>query len=117
MKHATSKGVRAPGQVIDALKDRNTRFRTGTMTARDYPDQRRSSAAGMGNLTGLLARLKPAISATRFTGEKSSKNAAYVDAVARTNVVLGLESSAGAVQSWQAESATEPFRLSARCTT
>ena len=46
----------------------------------------------MGNLTGLLARIKPAISATTFTGEKSSKNAAYVDAVARTNVVLGLES-------------------------
>jgi carbonic anhydrase len=46
----------------------------------------------MGNLTGLLARIKPAISATRFTGEKSSKNTAYVDAVARTNVVLGLES-------------------------
>jgi carbonic anhydrase len=45
----------------------------------------------MGNLTGLLARIKPAISATPFTGEKSSKNAAYVDAVARTNVLLGLE--------------------------
>jgi carbonic anhydrase len=45
----------------------------------------------MGNLTGLLARIKPAISATRFKGEKSSKNAAYVDAVARTNVRLGLE--------------------------
>ena len=45
----------------------------------------------MGSLTGLLARIKPAISATTFTGEKSSKNAAYVDAVARTNVVLGLE--------------------------
>jgi carbonic anhydrase len=46
----------------------------------------------MGNLTGLLARIKPAITATAFTGEKSSKNAAYVDAVARTNVLLGLES-------------------------
>jgi carbonic anhydrase len=46
----------------------------------------------MGNLTGLLARIKPAISATAsFTGEKSSKNAAYVDAVARTNVILGLD--------------------------
>ena len=45
----------------------------------------------MGNLTGLLARIKPAISATTFTGEKSSKNADYVDAVARTNVRLGLE--------------------------
>jgi carbonic anhydrase len=45
----------------------------------------------MGNLTGLLARVKPAISGTKFTGERSSKNAAYVDAVARTNVLLGLD--------------------------
>ena len=45
----------------------------------------------MGNLTGLLARIKPAVSATKFEGEKLSKNAAYVDAVARTNVVLGTE--------------------------
>ena len=45
----------------------------------------------MGNLTGLLARVKPAMSATTFDGEKSSKNAAYVDAVARTNVLLGLD--------------------------
>jgi carbonic anhydrase len=45
----------------------------------------------MGNLTGLLARIKPAISATKFDGEKSSKNAAYVDAVARTNVVVALD--------------------------
>lgn len=44
----------------------------------------------LGNLTGLLARIKPAISATNFDGEKSAKNAAYVDAVARTNVVLAL---------------------------
>jgi carbonic anhydrase len=45
----------------------------------------------LGNLTGLLARIKPAIPATKFDGEKSSKNAPYVDAVARTNVVLGLD--------------------------
>ena len=44
----------------------------------------------LGNLTGLLARIKPAIAATQFDGDKSSKNASYVDAVARTNVVLGL---------------------------
>src|SRR5262249_25202140 len=44
----------------------------------------------LGNLTGLLARIKPAIPATKFDGEKSSKNASYVDTVARTNVVLGL---------------------------
>jgi carbonic anhydrase len=157
-----------PAQVIDGLKKGNERFRSRTMTARDYRDQQRASAAGqfpaavtlgcvdsrapaeiifdaglgdmfnariagnvvnddllgslefacavagakvilvfghtdcgaikgaiddveMGNLTGLLARIKPAISATKFTGEKSSKNAAYVDAVARTNVLLALE--------------------------
>jgi carbonic anhydrase len=44
----------------------------------------------LGNLTGLLARVKPAIPATKFSGDKSSKNAAYVDAVAETNVVLTL---------------------------
>jgi len=44
----------------------------------------------LGNLTGLLARIKPAMSGTKFDGEKSIKNASYVDAVARTNVVLGL---------------------------
>ena len=44
-----------------------------------------------GNLTGLLARVKPAITATTFDGARSSKNAAYVDAVARTNVLLGLD--------------------------
>jgi carbonic anhydrase len=44
----------------------------------------------LGNLTGLLARIKPAIPATKFDGEKSSKNAAYVDAVARTNIILAL---------------------------
>jgi len=49
----------------------------------------------LGNLTGLLARIKPAIPATKFDGEKSSKNAPYVDAVARTNVVLTLENIRG----------------------
>jgi carbonic anhydrase len=42
----------------------------------------------LGNLTGLLARIKPAITVTKFDGEKSSKNAAYVDAVAQANVVV-----------------------------
>ena len=42
----------------------------------------------LGNLTGLLARIKPAVAGTKFDGERSSKNASYVDAVARTNVVL-----------------------------
>ena len=47
--------------------------------------------AVLGNLTGLLARIKPAIPETKFEGEKSSKNPAYVDAVARTNVTVALE--------------------------
>jgi carbonic anhydrase len=42
----------------------------------------------LGNLTGLLARIQPAIPATRFEGERSSKNSSYVDAVAKTNVEL-----------------------------
>jgi carbonic anhydrase len=45
----------------------------------------------MGHLTGLLARIRPAIAATTFNGERSSKNATFVDAVARTNVHLGIE--------------------------
>jgi carbonic anhydrase len=45
----------------------------------------------LGNLTGLLARIKPAIPETKFEGEKSSKNPTYVDAVARTNVAVALE--------------------------
>ena len=44
----------------------------------------------MGNLTGLLARIKPAVAETKFDGEKSSKNPAYVDAVALANVHVAL---------------------------
>ncbi|AJJ63717.1 carbonic anhydrase [Yersinia aldovae] len=40
----------------------------------------------LGNLTGLLHKIKPAIDATQFEGEKSSKNGKYVDAVAISNV-------------------------------
>ena len=45
----------------------------------------------LGNLTGLLARIKPAIPETKFEGEKSSKNPAFVDAVARSNVRVALQ--------------------------
>jgi len=44
----------------------------------------------LGNLTGLLARIKPAVTATKFDGDKSSKNPAYVDAVAETNVGIAV---------------------------
>ena len=44
--------------------------------------------AELGNLTGLLAKIKPAVAATAYTGERTSKNYAFVDAVARKNVEL-----------------------------
>jgi carbonic anhydrase len=44
--------------------------------------------AELGNLTGLLAKIKPAIEATTYTGERSAKNYAFVDVVARKNVEL-----------------------------
>lgn len=40
----------------------------------------------LGNLTGLLDTIKPAIAATKYTGDRSGKNAEFVDAVARSNV-------------------------------
>src|SRR5512136_1767273 len=46
--------------------------------------------AQLGNLTGLLAKIKPAVQATTYTGERTSKNYAFVDAVARKNVELTL---------------------------
>jgi carbonic anhydrase len=42
----------------------------------------------LGNLTGLLARIKPAILATKYEGDRSAKNYGFVDAVARKNVEL-----------------------------
>jgi carbonic anhydrase len=44
--------------------------------------------AELGNLTGLLAKIKPAVAATTYTGERTSKNYGFVDAVARTNVEM-----------------------------
>jgi carbonic anhydrase len=44
--------------------------------------------AELGNLTGLLAKIKPAVDATTYTGERTSKNYAFVDAVARKNVEI-----------------------------
>lgn len=44
--------------------------------------------AELGNLTGLLAKIKPAVAATVYSGERTSKNYPFVDAVARTNVEL-----------------------------
>jgi carbonic anhydrase len=42
----------------------------------------------LGNLAGLLAKIRPAVDATVYQGERSAKNYAFVDAVARKNVEL-----------------------------
>jgi carbonic anhydrase len=42
----------------------------------------------LGNLTGLLGKIRPAVDQTQYTGEHSSKNSGFVDAVARKNVEL-----------------------------
>jgi len=47
--------------------------------------------AKLGNLTQLLDKIKPAVQATQYPGERSSKNYEFVDAVARTNVRLTIE--------------------------
>jgi carbonic anhydrase len=44
--------------------------------------------AELGNLTGLLSKIKPAVDATTYAGERTSSNYAFVDAVARKNVEL-----------------------------
>ena len=47
--------------------------------------------AKLGNLTGLLDKIKPAVQATQYAGERSSKNDAFVDEVAKTNVRLTID--------------------------
>jgi carbonic anhydrase len=44
--------------------------------------------AQLGNLTGLLAKIRPAVEATTYNGERSAKNYAFVDAVARKSVEI-----------------------------
>src|SRR5262245_41820107 len=44
--------------------------------------------AELAHLTGLLAKIRPAVEATRYEGERSAKNDGFVDAVARKNVEL-----------------------------
>ena len=46
----------------------------------------------LGNLTGLLEKIRPAVEATTYKGERSSKNLAFVDAVAAKNVELTIDS-------------------------
>ena len=40
----------------------------------------------LGSLTGLLAKIRPAVSATNYSGERSSKNDEFVNAVSKTNI-------------------------------
>ncbi|NLZ11413.1 MAG: carbonic anhydrase, partial [Alcaligenaceae bacterium] len=42
----------------------------------------------LGNLTGLLQQIEPAVKATTYDGERTGSNRAFVDAVARQNVQL-----------------------------
>ena len=44
----------------------------------------------LGNLTGLLDKIRPAVDATQYQGERTASNYGFVDAVARTNVELTL---------------------------
>ena len=46
--------------------------------------------AQLGNLTALLRKIRPAVDATRYAGERTSKNGEFVDEVAKTNVQLTL---------------------------
>ena len=42
----------------------------------------------LGNLSGLLNKIRPAVDVTRFDGERTAKNDAFVDEVAKSNVRL-----------------------------
>lgn len=46
----------------------------------------------LGNLTGLLKVIKPAVAATEYSGERTGKNPEFVDAVAKTNVQHTIDS-------------------------
>lgn len=62
--------------------------------------------AELGNLTGLLAKIKPAVHATNYKGERSAKNYALVDAVARKNVeitIADIGTDSAVLLSWNPE--------------
>jgi carbonic anhydrase len=44
--------------------------------------------AELGHLTGLLGKIKPAVQATSYAGERTARNSTFVDLVARKNVEL-----------------------------
>jgi carbonic anhydrase len=46
----------------------------------------------LGNITAMLSKIKPAVVKSQdFKGEKSSKNDAYVDYVAKNNILIAIE--------------------------
>jgi carbonic anhydrase len=47
--------------------------------------------AKLDNLTGLLTKIKPAITATTYLGERIASNYAFVDEVAKTNVKMTVD--------------------------
>jgi len=47
--------------------------------------------AQLGNLTGLLGKIKPAIEQTEYSGERKGSNYDFVDAVTRKNVELTID--------------------------
>jgi len=64
--------------------------------------------AELGNLTGLLAKIKPAIKATDYGGARTAANYEFVDAVARTNVALtmaDIRSRSGVLRELEADGA------------
>lgn len=46
--------------------------------------------AKLGNLTTLLAKIRPAVAATKYAGDRSASNPAFVDAVAHTHVRMAM---------------------------
>lgn len=47
--------------------------------------------AELGHLTGLVDRIRPSVQAAEYRGERSSRNAEFVDTVARTHVLRTVE--------------------------
>ena len=45
----------------------------------------------LGSLTGLLKRIQPAVTATKYAGQRTGNNPEFVDAVAKTNALLGID--------------------------
>lgn len=85
-----------PEQIIAAMKRGNERFQKGERKPRNYLREQKASAQGQYPAAVLLscidsrapARIKPAVDATQYDGERTATNYAFVDKVARKNVEL-----------------------------